>query len=244
MKITFMQTSDAARYAPLLAISSRTVKAYARKFGYYYLSFIGLRRGFFAWQASYNRIPMLMDMVQAKYEGWICYMDADSFIADIEFDLSDYLSDKSEVALIAAHSGIQPPKWFDVNSGVFLVNLSHPRGRELIKNWYDGFMAILENELQAAELWDEIPNDQILLHEAMTSTPGLEDHVIIQRTYPMLLNYGNGRFIRQILRTRGTIQERAEQMKCEIDDLLARLLDVKMWSFQPTQIWRRWRKQS
>ena len=48
-------------------------------------------------------------MVEAGYNGWVCYMDYDSYIVDINFDLSGYLKDKQGIALIAAHSGVLPP---------------------------------------------------------------------------------------------------------------------------------------
>ena len=225
--ITFMQTCDAARYAPLLEIGSRTVKTYVSKFGYGYLSFIGLRRGRFAWQASYNRIPMLMEMVEAGYTGWVCYMDADSYVVDIGFDLDNYLADKSDVALIAAHSCVQPPVWFDINNGVFLINLGHSKGKEVIKQWHARYLAISDNDFNKAEVWGDIPNDQQLLHEAMQEVSDLESHTIVDMSHSKLLNYHNGRFIRQILREQnGTVEERAAKMRVDVDSILNTITSV------------------
>lgn len=221
MNITFMQTCDSSRYAPLLDISSATVKAYVCKFGYDYSSFIGVRRGYFPWQASYNRIPMLMEMVQAGYSGWVCYMDADSYISDLNFDLKDYVKDKDDIAFIAAHSGIEPPLWFDVNNGVFLINLSHIKAKALVRSWYDRFMAISDVELREAEVWGSIPHDQLLLHQAMQEVEDIKDHIIVDMSHPKLLNYASGKFIRQVLREGGgTIEERARTMTSDIKNVM------------------------
>ena len=213
MAITFMQTSDPSRYIPLLEISSLTVKAYTYKFGHSYTTFVGIRRGRSLWQASYNRIPMLMEMVEAGYDGWVCYMDVDSYIADLDFDLSGYLKDKKSIALIAAHSGVLPAIWHDINNGVFLINLGHPLGKQLVKTWHSRFMEITDAELWAAEIWGDVPNDQTLLHLAMQDVSGLRDAVMVDMGHPRLLNYASGQFIRQVLRAGGgSIKQRAETM--------------------------------
>lgn len=217
-----MQTCDTVRYVPLLEIGSQTVKAYITKFGYSYISFIGIRRGQFAWQASYNRIPMLMEMVEASYSGWVCYMDADSYVVDLGFDLEAYLIDKGDVAFVAAHSGVQPPRWFDVNNGVFLINLGHAKGKELVKRWHARFMAISDADIGAADVWGDIENDQALLHLAMQDIPDLESHSIVDMSHLKLLNYETGRFIRQILREDGgTIEERAAAMLSDVKAVMS-----------------------
>lgn len=221
MNITFMQTCDPVRYVPLLEIGSLTVKAFIYKFGYSYTTYIGVRRGVFPWQASYNRIPMLMEMVEAGYAGWVCYMDADAYISDLSFDLEGYLSARADLALIAAHSGIEPPLWFDVNNGVFLINLGHAKARELVRGWHAKFMDISDSDLREAEVWGEVPNDQLLFHRAMQEVTGLQGCAEIDVSHPKLLNYTSGRFIRQVLREGGgSIHQRAEAMMSNVDKIL------------------------
>ena len=213
MNILFMQTCDAVRYVPLLEASSQSVRAYVSKFQHSYTSYIGLRRGFYSWQASYNRIPMLMDVVASGFDGWVCYIDADAYIVDTGFDLASFLSDKADVALIAAHSGVTPVRWFDLNNGVFLVNIGHSKGRELIHHWFHELINFSDDALKAAEFWDDIPNDQQMMHAAIQNTSGISDHLLLEPSQNSLFNFANGRFIRQVLRYRGTISDRVEQIK-------------------------------
>ena len=217
MSILFLQTSDSVRYVPLLEASSVSVRNYVSKFRYSYSSYVGLRRGFYSWQASYNRIPMLMDVVVSGYEGWVCYMDADAYIVDTDFNLASFLADKADMALIAAHSGVTPLRWFDLNNGVFLMNIGHAKGRELIRNWHCELMNISDDALQAAEFWDDIPNDQQMMHAAIQNTPGLRDHVLLEHGQNCLLNYANGRFIRQVLRYNGSIDDRLLQIRLAVN---------------------------
>ncbi len=126
MNVLFLQTADAARYAPMLRLTGQTVQAYASRHGHSYNSFLGIKRGFHPWHAAYNRIEMLTSLMVEGYTGWAVYLDADSYIHGQDFDLRAYLAGKEHLALIAAPDLADPPLWWRVNDGVFAINLGHP----------------------------------------------------------------------------------------------------------------------
>ena len=114
MNVLFMQTADVT-YRPLLELTSQTVTEYCARHQYLYESHLGIVRGYYPWHATYNRIPLLKRLLNAGYSGWVCYLDADAYIADLDFDLTAYLRDKGDFALIAAPGA--RAGWWDVNAG-------------------------------------------------------------------------------------------------------------------------------
>jgi hypothetical protein len=49
--------------------------------------------------------------------------------------------------------------------------------------------------------------------------PYIEKHMVVDRTHPPLLNY-DGRFIKQILRVSGNLDERAGRLREEVNRVL------------------------
>jgi hypothetical protein len=180
---------------------------------------MGIIRGHHRWHATFNRISILQRLIDSEFYGWVCYLDADAFIADLDFDLRHYLSDKEDIALIAADAGTGP-HWWNVNAGVFLLNLAHPLGRAITREWYDTFSGITEDALRELEDWSKGPQDQFLLHQVLRSMPYAEKHTIVERVAPRLINYRNGRFIKQILRAQGSFEERVEALRLEVNRVL------------------------
>ena len=45
--------------------------------------FFGIVRGFHSWQATCNRSGLLKRLIDTGYKGWVCYLDADAFVADL-----------------------------------------------------------------------------------------------------------------------------------------------------------------
>lgn len=195
--VVAMQTADPVRYAPMLAASQPNVAEFCRRHGHRYQAFIGVKRGFHPWQATYNRIPMLADLAATGFRGWALYLDADAWVADLDFDLLAYLDRHSDRAAILATAGVTDQPW-DVNAGVVLVNLGHPLGRRLVDRWQAMFDAIPDERLRAAEAWLDDDNDQDLLHRLLRDDPELMAAVRIEpRDF---MNSPHGRFIRQHLR--------------------------------------------
>ena len=196
--IIVLQTSDADRYAPMLAATAPNVREYCRRHGLGYESFVGVKRGFHAWQATFNRIPMLAELIERGFAGWALYLDADAYIQDLDFDLAAYLADKGDRAAIFATSGVTGEAW-DVNAGVALVNLGHPLGRRLVELWAEAFAVHGEDELRAGVEWFGAGNDQDLLHQILRRDRPIGEAVLVEQM--SFINGPHATFIRQHLRT-------------------------------------------
>ena len=79
-KIVLLQTSDAHVYAQMLQETARVNKVYCTRHGLEYQGFIGIKRGFHSWQATFNRISLLVELQQAGDTGWVIYLDADAYV--------------------------------------------------------------------------------------------------------------------------------------------------------------------
>jgi len=215
MPVHFIQTSDLT-YLPLLQQTSRTVLEYCRRHAFSYENYVGIMRGSFPWHSTYNRILMLDRIKKSGYRGWVFYVDADAFVVDLKFDLSEFLRDKSNYAFIAALGGAEGV-WFDVNAGVLLVNLGHPVGADIVDDWLARFLAITDNDLSRAEHWYSVTDDQTLLGQTLESVNGAKETTLVLRE-PHLINY-DGSFVRQILRAAGTLDERIEKVRLAVEQV-------------------------
>ena len=162
MSITFVQTSDPFRYYPMLQETARTVRQYCLKNGFRYEQYVGVKRGHMLWQATFNRIYMLKEMLDRGVEGWVFYLDADSMIVDMTFDVVDYLAEKGRYGGIFA--GYLSER-YDINAGGFAVNLSHPAGRALVEEYYRRGEALSGEDYHKALSWDhDVLDDQAILY--------------------------------------------------------------------------------
>lgn len=208
--VVLLQTADAEHYAPMLAVTATNVREYARRQGFGYESFLGLKRGIHPWQATFNRIPMLAELLDRGFTGWALYLDADAYIQDLDFDLAAYLADKGDHGAIFATSGVTGEHW-DVNAGVALINLGHEQGRALVRSWAGRFAAHSDVILRDAVEWMGYGNDQDLLQRILREEPAIADTVLIE---PMsFMNGPHASFIRQHLRTLSpTLEARIEAL--------------------------------
>jgi hypothetical protein len=216
MKIHFLQTAEVT-YRPLLEATSRTVVEYCSRHQCSYESYFGIIRGYHPWHAAFNRIALLKRLVDTGFSGWVCYLDADAYVVDLDFDLKTYLRDKDNVALVIAPGG-PTGHWWDVNSGVFLINLAHPVGQAIVCEWSRLFDEIADEQLRAAADW--VTDDQTFLHQLLQNIPDAEQFTLVDAEHPRLLNYGDGTFVRQVLRVEGSPEKRADYLRIETDKLL------------------------
>lgn len=213
MRITFVQTADAAVYSRFINLTSMTVKEHCARQGHAYESFIGVKRGSKPWHAALNRLPILKSYVDQGYDGWIIYLDADAYIADVNFDIRTYLSDKSGYAMIAASSGLEPPRWWDINNGVFALNLGHPQGRLIAELWAAELASVSDDELDAEQKWGDVIDDQAVLHKLLRENESTIEPVFLRdEAEPRVFNW-YGSFIRQYVRETGDIDKRLAALK-------------------------------
>lgn len=196
MDIVFTQTSDAEHYLDLMLQTSRTVRAYCSRHDCQYDAYIGVKRGYWPWQATFNRIYMLRDLAERGRFDWAVYMDADAFINDLAFDLRAYLHEHAASSAILVRSGVTE-HWWDVNAGVLLLNLRHPRTHRLLDQWRAAYEAISDETLRAWANWGN-PNDQEMLHACLREQDGMRDEIHLAS--PEVLNSPKAQFIQQLLR--------------------------------------------
>jgi SAM-dependent methyltransferase len=213
--ILVFQTADPFRYAPMLATTAPTVIEFCRRHGLRYESFVGIKRGVWGWQAAYNRIIMLGDLVDRGFGGWALYLDADAYINDLDFDLAGYLADKQTKAAILATSGVTGKHW-DINSGVALINFGHPQGRRLVERWRDAFLALPDEWLRQHASWPQDGNeDQDLIQRILKTDRDIADAVLVESQD--FMNSRHARFIRQHLRAQTSdIDARVRSIAAEV----------------------------
>jgi hypothetical protein len=233
MTVTFIQTADAFNYKPMLDITSKTVIEFCRRHGHAYESYVGVKRGFHPWQASFNRLFMLKDLMDSGHRGWIVHMDADAFIYDLNFDLNTYLADKGDRAGVLTPIGME--RYWEINNGVMLVNLAHPIAQRVVEEWHRRYMAVSDETLLELSEWPGDINDQTFLFNILDEDQEAREAFFYQDK--RLLNDPYGEFIRQILRAFMPKQsDRLEVVRTAVeevipngdDDVVARLYPLIM----------------
>jgi hypothetical protein len=149
-KITLIQSADEKIYSEMLRHSARANEQYCKINNIIYKQFIGIKRSYFSWHACFDRIIIIDEFLKENYRGWIFYLDADAYIHDLGYDVRSLLSDK--IGIIAAPGGLTGEIW-DINDGVFLLNLGSESGREIATLWHKDFMTTSDAELRSAKEW-------------------------------------------------------------------------------------------
>jgi hypothetical protein len=217
LQVILLQTCDPHRYFPLLSCGRKANEHYAIKNGFGYSAFVGLKRGYFPWQTTFNRIPMLKELSAGGYRGWAFYIDADAYVRDQSFDLRAYLTRHKDKSFIGSTGGVTGERW-EINAGVFLINLGHPHGRRLIDLWHWHFMATQDEALRLAAEWDDVLNDQTRLYEILQANPYLLEHVHVENH--TFQDTGEGGFVRQVMRCLDmSLEGRLKEMRAGIDAL-------------------------
>lgn len=218
MDVTFIQTADPINYRAMLEITSRTVIEHCRRKGFQYESYIGVKRGYWPWQATYNRIHQLKEILDRGYRGWVVYLDADAYVVDLDFDLAAYLAERSDKAAVLMPSMATDHHW-DINAGVVLLNFDHPLGREIAWLWADKFEKLSDERLREAEQWLDADSDQDMIQIILRERPDIADAVYLQSTD--LMNASFATYIRQHLRSyTASFDERVESIRREVTDVL------------------------
>jgi len=161
--IVLVQSADSVNYFSLLRTTSRINREFCLKHDIDYTCHHGIIRGFHPWQACYNRIYTLQNLIGLGFTGWYIHLDADAWVHNTNFDIRAYLAGCADNSMIFAKMA-SGQKW-DVNDGIFLANCAHPDTREVAAAWQRGAEGISEDSLRAAPNWydNHVPCDQNLL---------------------------------------------------------------------------------
>jgi hypothetical protein len=222
MDVRFVQSSDPYHYYEIVLETGRTVRRFAKQNGFQYECYIGIKRGYFAWHATFNRILIFKELLDRGFDGWICYLDADAFIVNQNFDLKKYLSDKAEYGAILTSGGSD--YFWDVNAGVMFLNAKSPWASWCVREWLARFMTISDEELKSSCFFDTtVPHDQDLLQEILRVNPTSRHSIFLET--PKLLNCGvedlDGAFIAQYMRDCApNLNDRVEDIKRIVREIL------------------------
>ncbi|MBE7620650.1 hypothetical protein GL297_13635 [Komagataeibacter sp. FXV2] len=216
-----MQTSDSNVYYEMLQQASRTVRDYCFRRGIFYEQYVGEKRNNMPWKAAYNRIEMLQSLLRENFSGWVLYMDADSYIADPNFDIFHYFSDKDHYAgIFSGHLNGVP---YNINSGGFAINFNHPLGRQIVQDYTKEYNNISKENMNSALTWErDVPEDQFMLHSVIrryVDDFGFSDKFLFEFADHSYVN--NGPFISQVLRTFGNISDRVARIREKSDLILS-----------------------
>jgi hypothetical protein len=196
--VTILQIADPTNYSEMLQITAMPTIAYCRRWNVTFDCIVSIERGTQPWHASYNRIILLKEMIDRGERGWVIYLDTDAVISDLSFDIRAYLADKKDIAAIFVPSGATDNFW-DINNGVFMINLDNEIGRLIVNKWHDSLQAISDDEFLTMS-WNSGKDDQTLLHIVLREN---EETIrpAIHLESPDLLNSLEATFIKQVLRS-------------------------------------------
>jgi hypothetical protein len=221
MKTVLIQTSDAVEYAPFLAATSRTIIEFCRRHGIEYRHFTGIKHGYFPWHSTYNRITMMKELLEEGHRDWVIYLDADAYVVDLDFPISDYLAENGNFALVAARINSTAPYW-NINAGVMFINFAHAIGQQLVAELVEKFAVVTEKRQFKKNEWpySELRlDDQGLLQTTLMENPDWERFI---RYEPQsLINSLDASFIRHHLRAMTPdLTERLRSIEAEVDQVL------------------------
>jgi len=211
-KLTILQTADTQLYSKMLDVSMHSFKTYCLKNNISYDVFFGLKKGNKPWHASLNRIFILKSYLDSGYDSWVIYTDADTYIVDQEYDIRKYLNEREKHSIIVAPSGKLPPRWWDVNIGVFAINMSNDFSKNFINEWHRKMMEFSDDDINNEKKWGDVVDDQDLFHKTLQDICGIQSSILIEES---AFNW-NSLFIRQRLRDKGSLNERIDWLKAEI----------------------------
>lgn len=215
--IVSLQTADLDRYFPLLMITAEVNKLYCKLHNFEYRQFIGIKRGYFPWHATFNRIVMLKEMIDTGFRGWVFYLDADAYIVELSYKIQTIINEVSK-PVIMAPGGLSGAYW-DVNSGVFLINLGEQISRDLALAWHADFMSTSDVQLRGAPEWRMVPSDQERLQRILREDQRFSD--CVGRANRKIFNDRSGSFIRQALRAdSNSWEERLSKVRKETSAVL------------------------
>ena len=136
-QVLVAQTSGKSTYMRLLDATRATNEAYALRNGFDYLAATGLFAGDQERHATFNKVFLLeAALADGRYDV-LFSLDSDALVVNASLSPSDFLPHNGTL-LAACRGASNVPHTWDVNAGVLVWNLSHPRAREVSAAWAAG----------------------------------------------------------------------------------------------------------
>ena len=188
MSLKILQSVDSGgKHEEMLNLTSEVNLLYAQKYGHDYEKFIGTK-GRAAVDASYNVLYLLNDELTSGNHDWILWLDADAFVWDHSIDVNTAVVDSQYALIGTAGSPIndgqdghktQTEIQWDINSGVFFVNMKHDKTKEVLE---------LSKELYLANINFEDITDFNTIGTVEHLTDLLKDHGYINEAIYRVFN--------------------------------------------------------
>jgi len=215
MSVLILQTSDGVRYKKLLDITAPINSAYAEQHGYAYKRWDGIKvapteQRFWA---TFNRIYLLLEELDAGTHDWILYMDADALVYDGAKPVTEFIT--NDKAVVACRGGDRHSNTWDINTGVVFYNMRHPRIRIILEAWLELFLTEYEQGSSSTDGdWDfhvgNLPAEYPFIQRILMSDASLCK--VYRGEQHNAFNY-DGPFIKHVLRNKkDSIDVRADKL--------------------------------
>lgn len=158
VRVLVMQTCGHGKYEKILKITRSANKRWAALREFDYMSVIGVYEGGQEWLSTYNKALIVARELNASSYDLVFYMDTDAVVSNPSYDVRAMMHG----ALIAAGRGGNNGPW-DINIGVALWNLRHPRAAAIVDEWVIGCKTMIESTLKGHMYGD----DQSVLHAVL-----------------------------------------------------------------------------
>jgi hypothetical protein len=200
-------------YAPFLDITGPVNATYAALHGYAYRQFVGFKSS--GAGANFNRYHLIGDEIERGEYEWALWLDADALVVDLNTRLEPIVERTPEKLFIACR-GTLLGDW-DINNGVFLIQLRHPLARSFIDHM------LLAGE-QLGRCAEGFHSDQRVMHDWLKSHRDTAGRIPIVQRYADdesdLFNY-DGPFIKHVLREVGDRPKRLATLRSLAETALA-----------------------
>lgn len=204
-RIVVLQSCDET-YLPLFRVTSPVNEEYAKKHAYVYRQLVG-NISQVPHTANFNRYYLLRDEIEAKCFDWAAWLDSDALVIDHAVKLESIIDNSPEKMLIACRGADRGS--YDINNGVFLINLRHPQALSMIE-----YVIAACERIPPANT--EFCDDQCHMHCWLSQRADAGGDIAILRRYTdsetSLFNY-DGSFIRHVLRGHGSLEKRVEELQ-------------------------------
>jgi hypothetical protein len=156
----------------------------------------------------------------------VLYLDADAYVYDLDFPITEYLTKNDHYAMVAVRINSTAEYW-DVNAGVIFLNLGHRLGRRMVSELVDRFAEASQAPQFGEDQWPDTDlwlDDQSLLHAALVGNPDWQE--FIKYEPQTLMNSLHASFIRHHLRAMtADLDERLRSIEAEVDHALRSVAD-------------------
>jgi hypothetical protein len=184
-------------YSKLLELTARANKAYARKWKHDFVLVQGAAVRLPsdgdceppAHRATFNKIPLLQLALEHKEKyDQLLILDTDALVYDMKTDVTTLLPQGHMLAAQKVKLTDITHTW-DINAGVTLWDLHHPRIKEAVRKWDESSKKGMTTDWHAS-------NDQFHLHYTLRTGNYTNDIHALSEEF----NYGHGTIIKHFIR--------------------------------------------